>query len=147
MSLSPNVRARMTRIRTFVVLVLLPLSGFQCVSVRQVSVLASPSSGTTIEVLFEDYQNVFRQVEEWALERGIMIVPCMGRRDAPGCKAFSIDRNTRVSVLFVPAERRTEIEIYATGGRSPAAEQVEKELRELLQSRFGASRVKEGASW
>jgi hypothetical protein len=137
----------MRRIRTFAVLALLPIMAFSCITVRHLSVVVPQSSGTTIEVLSDEYQKVIQLVEDWAQRRGTRPSECEGRREGPGCKAFSLDPNTKVSVLFLPAERRTEVEIFAYGGSSPAIEQAEKELRELLKSQFNATQVKEGAFW
>ena len=141
----------MKLLRSAIAVLSLPLMAFTCVNIQHVSVLAEPRARQSLEVLSSEYASVARLVEEWALKKGARSVDCGNfnsrRSGSPGCRGFELNY-LRISVLFVPAESRTEIELFEFGtGQSSDTKTAELELKSLLQSQFGVARVKEGRSW
>jgi len=137
--------------RTAAILVSLPLMAFTCANVQQLSVLAEPKRGHTLEVLSNEYAGVVGLVTDWADKKGAQPVDCgvfMGfRANSPGCHGFKLN-DLRVSVLFVPAENRTEIEFFEfQAAQSQDSKAAQLELSALMKTAFGESRVKEGPFW
>ena len=129
-------------------LLCLPLMAFTCVNIQKVSVLTEVKSGLTLDTLASDYSAVAMVVEEWAQKSGARSEECdqFRRVGSPGCRGYKYGY-VHISVVFLPAERRTEIEFKEFGaGQSPESRAAETQLKAALHSRF-PGRVREGILW